>query len=331
MKKINLLDTTLREGSYVVDFAFSIEQTEAICRALEDVGVEYIEIGHGMGLNASNKGHGISVASDKEYMLAAQRVLTKSKFGMFCIPGIAQLSDIDEAAACGVRFLRVGTNVTAVTSSKDFIKKAKDYGMFVCANFMKSYAATPQEFAQLASLSESYGADVVYIVDSAGSMFPQDIELYYNEIRKISNVAVGFHGHDNLGFAVANTMKAVELGCTFIDSSLQGLGRSAGNVATEVLIAVLVKLGLSKDFNLMKALEAGKKYVQPLVKRRGFDSLDIIFGLSEFHSSYMPIISKYAKKYNVAEEFLVMESAKIDKVHVEDAVVEKLARSAAQL
>lgn len=331
MKKINLLDTTLREGSYVVDFSFSIEQTEAICKALEEVGVEYIEIGHGVGLNAGNMGHGVAVASDKDYMLAAQRVLTKSKFGMFCIPGISQLSDIDVAAAHGMGFLRVGTNVTAVASSKDFIKKAKDYGMFVCANFMKSYAATPKEFAQLASLSESYGADVVYIVDSAGSMFPQDIEIYYNEIRKISNVAVGFHGHDNLGFAVANTIKALELGCMFIDSSLQGLGRSAGNVATEVLIAVLIKLGLSKDYHLMKALGAGKNFIQSLVKRRGFDSLDIIFGLSEFHSSYMPIISKYAKKYNVAEEFLVMESAKIDKVQVEDAVVEKLARAAAQL
>jgi 4-hydroxy 2-oxovalerate aldolase/long-chain acyl-CoA synthetase len=160
--------------------------------------------------------------------------------------------------------------------------------MFVAANFMKSYVLTPEEFAQKVKIAENYGADMVYIVDSAGGMFEHNIKEYYDAVKKISNIPIGFHGHDNLGLAVSNSLAAAKFGIEFLDSSLQGLGRSAGNAATEILVFCLMKLGYKLNIDYLKLLDVGYKYIQPLVPHKGKIPLDIVSGFAEFHSSYMP-------------------------------------------
>ena len=107
---MKILDTTIRDGSYAVDFNFSCSDVKNISSKLEEMGLELIEIGHGMGLHASSPANGLCAQTDEEYMLAANDVLTKSKFGMFCIPGIARLEDLQLAADCGASFIRVGVN-----------------------------------------------------------------------------------------------------------------------------------------------------------------------------------------------------------------------------
>src|SRR5579859_6221930 len=205
-KPLQLLDVTLRDGSYTIDFSFTAEDTANLCRGLEMAGVQYIEVGHGVGLGASGEKHGVAAASYEEYMQAAQGALTKSKWGMFCIPGIATLEHLDLAQRYKMDFIRVGTNVTEVEVSELFIKKAKAAGMFVAANYMKSYALPPEEFAKKVLLSQSYGVDMIYIVDSAGSMFPDDVVAYFKAVRAVTDIAVGFHGHENLGLSVANSL-----------------------------------------------------------------------------------------------------------------------------
>ena len=326
MKKINILETTLRDGSYAVNFSFTSADTSIICKELEAAGFKYIEIGHGVGLNASNHGHGQADQTDEEYMIAAENALKKAKFGMFCIPGIARLGDIDLAAKHGMEFIRIGTNVSEVEKSAEFIKKAKDYGMLVSANFMKSYAFTPKKFADKVKLSEKLGSDIVYIVDSAGGMLAEDIKGYYDATRKVSNIPLGFHGHDNLGLAVSNSIEAVKMGIPFIDSSLQGLGRSSGNAATERVVAVLLKLGYKINLDFLKILEIGQKYIQPLMTARGVMPLDVVAGYAEFHSSYMHHIHKYSAKYSVNPELLIIEACKVDKINVDEEVLDKLAR-----
>ena len=121
------------------------------------------------------------------------------------------------------------------------IKLAKDYGMFVCSNFMKSYTLPPEKFVEKVKLSEKYGSDMIYKVDSAGGMFPGEIKKYYDEIRKQTDISLGFHGHNNLGLANANSLYCIELGFEFIDTSLQGIGRSSGNASTELVAAALIK------------------------------------------------------------------------------------------
>jgi 4-hydroxy-2-oxovalerate aldolase len=324
MKKIRILDTTLRDGSYVTNFSFSIKDTMMVCKALEGCGVEFIEVGHGVGLHASESGYGKAKHTDEEYAKAANSALTNSKYGMFCIPGIARPKDIDLVSKHDINFIRIGTDVTKIEESEKYIKKAKDYGMFIAANYMKSYALSPKKFAQKVKLSENFGADIVYLVDSAGGMFSEQILAYFKEIRKVSDIPLGFHGHNNLGLAISNSIVAADNGFEIIDSSLQGLGRSSGNASTEILVAALEKRGYDTGINLRKILLAGLKHVRPLVKK-GLMPLDIAAGYANFHTSYMHHIEKFAKKYNIDPISLMIEATKRDQVSVNTKILEKIA------
>lgn len=326
MKKVKILETTLRDGSYAVDFSFTAADTALIAKKLEDAGFEYIEIGHGVGLNASKAGYGQAAATDEEYIIAAKEALKKSKFGMFCIPGIARLKDLDLAGKHSMGFLRVGTSVTKVNTSEKYIKKAKDIGMFVAANYMKSCAMPPEQFAEQVKLSEKWGADMVYIVDSAGGMFREDIKAYFNAIRKVSDITVGFHGHDNLGLAVSNSIESAKMGIGFIDTSLQGLGRSSGNASTEQTVMALKKLGYDVNVDFIKVLSLGKDYIQDLIPYKGKMPLDVVSGFADFHSSYMAHIHKYSSKYQVDPAILIIELCKIDKVDLDEKVLEGICK-----
>ncbi len=325
-KKVKILDTTLRDGSYAINFSFTSADTSVICKNLEGAGFEYIEIGHGSGLNASSLEYGKTAQTDEEYMIAAEESVTKAKYGMFCIPGIARLEDLDLASKHNMGFIRIGTDVTNVEKSEDFIKKAKKNGMFVAANYMKSYALPPEKFAEKVKLSEKFGADIVYIVDSAGGMFSENVVDYFKAIRKISNIPIGFHGHDNLGLAVSNSLTAAAIGIEFIDSSLQGLGRSSGNACTEILILALKKKRFETGIDFHKVLDIGQMYVQPLINAKGKMSLDIISGYADFHSSYMHHIMKYSTKYNIDPINLIIEYSKINKVTINIMELEKIAQ-----
>jgi isopropylmalate/homocitrate/citramalate synthase len=116
------------------------------------------------------------------------------------------------------------------------------------------------------------------------------------------------------------------MGVDFVDSSLQGLGRSSGNVCTEVLVAVLEKMGCDSGIDFLKVLSIGQKYIQPLITFKGRMPLDVVSGYAEFHSSYMHHIQKYSAKYNVDPEILIIEMCKIDKVNVDEEVLEKIAQ-----
>jgi 4-hydroxy-2-oxovalerate aldolase len=323
-----LLDCTLRDGSYEVNFSFAASDTSAICKELEDAGIRLIEVGHGVGLGASERTAHKAVQTDEEYMRAASSAVTVARWGMFCIPGIAVLDDVDKAADYGMGFIRVGTDINKVESSQPFIARAKKHGMFVAANYMKSYAASPAEFVELVSMSEAYGVDCVYIVDSSGGMLFGDIERMFVAIRERTQIPVGFHGHNNLGLANSNSMMAAQLGVEYLDSSLQGLGRSSGNAVTESLVLALMKSGVEVKVDHMRLIQAGQKYVRPLIRKCGHRAADLIAGFADFHSSYMPHIHRVSSKYQINPLVLMIEMSKVDKV---DVTLDKLEGVAAHL
>lgn len=326
-KEVKILDTTLRDGSYINRFQFSTLETAFLVENLESAGLQLIEIGHGLGFGAYRKGGEFSAAAtDEEYLKAAVEVRKKSKIGMFCIPGIAEIDDIEMAVANGIGFIRVGTNVTEVEQSRPFVERAKKHGLFVCANYMKSYALSPAEIAEKVKISKSYGVDMVYIVDSAGGMLPSELEACVSAIREKIEMPLGYHGHNNLGLAVSNSLLAVEIGVDLIDCSLQGLGRSAGNAPTEQMAMVLSRAGYEHGIDIFKVLDLGFETVQPILVQMGLNPIDLVSGYALFHSSYMPLIRKYSTHYCVDPRELIIELCKIDQVNAPAELVEKIAR-----
>jgi 4-hydroxy-2-oxovalerate aldolase len=321
-----ILETTLRDGSYVISFQFTASDTAIIARHLEQAGFELIEIGHGVGLHASESGHGVAAETDEAYLRAAADTVKTAKFGMFAIPDIARLEDIDMAAEHGMGFIRIGTNVAESAKAEPFVARAKRHGMLVCANFMKSYAMEPKEFAEHVRLAQVFGADVVYIVDSAGGMLTADVERYFRAVQDVSDVALGFHGHNNLQLAVANSLVAVRLGAAIVDTSLQGMGRSAGNTPTEIFVAALSRTGVQLGINPLRVMDIGERFIKPLVGRNGCESMDVVAGYAQFHSSYMGVIREFSSKYRVDPRKLIIALCAEDRVNAPRDLVERIAR-----
>ncbi len=326
MSNIEILECTLRDGSYTIDFQFTARDTSIIASALENAGFSLIEIGHGVGLNASNCGKGIAAATDEEYMQAAASTLKHALWGMFFIPGIGRHEDLELGAKYGMDFIRIGTNVTEVEQSQEYVEHAKKLGMFVSANLMKSYVLPPKELAQQAKLSEKFGVDLVCLVDSAGTMLPDDIKNYIRYIQDIINIPIGLHCHDNLALGMANVLTAIDCGAHRIDCTLQGMGRGGGNPATEILVAVLKKRGVDLGIGLNRVMDISERLIKPMLQEKGFDSINIISGYAGFHSSYLKTILKYADLCGVDPRDVIIDLCRADQVYAHEELVEHIAR-----
>lgn len=326
--KIYILDCSLRDGSYANNFQFTAKQTKDIVLGLESCGVELLEIGHGLGLRASEKGYGVAAETDEGYMRAASNVLSKAHWGMFCIPGVAELKDLEMAADYGMGFVRIGTNIDDYRKSIPFVELAKKLGMYVCSNFMKSYASPPKDLVKSAQAACECGSDLIYLVDSAGGMLPNEVETYLSELNSsLPGIATGFHGHNNLGLAVANSLVAIDNGVTVVDSTLQGFGRSSGNTPTGQIVSCLIRKGVHLGIDPIRVMDVGEQYIRHQISEKGLCSVDVISGMSQFHSSYFKIIDEKSKKYRVDPRRLIIAVAERDKVNAPPEMVDKLARS----
>lgn len=327
---LKLLDTTLRDGSYVIDFQFTSNDTAVIAARLDEAGAHYIEVGHGLGLRAGSRPDMRQPEADEAYLEAAAAAVKRNKWGMFFIPGIGTLEDVELAARYGMHFIRVGTNVTEIEQSEKYIRRAKELGMEVFANYMKTYASTPDEVAARAVISASYGADHVCVVDSAGGMLPEDVTAYITAIKKRTDVSVGFHGHNNLGLAVANSLVAIDAGAAIVDTSVRGMGRSSGNTVTEIFLLTLKRKGIDLGMDVTAILDLAEKHIDPLLKNyQQVDSIGIISGYAQFHSSYLGKILDYANRYRIDPRELIVRVTNVDRVNAPDDLVNRLSQEIA--
>lgn len=326
-----ILECTLRDGSYEIDFQFSKKQTTDICEALDTAGFELIEVGHGVGLGASEKNIGVALETDEVYMEAAANNVKNGKWGMFAIPGIAEKRHLDIASDYDMDFIRIGSTIEDFPKSSEFIDKAKSLSMMTCVNFMKSYASKPEKLAKASSAAFEMGVDVVYVVDSAGGMLPNEVKNYVEAIKaENTNAIVGFHGHNNLGLGIGNALAALNAGASIIDTSLQGFGRSAGNTTTEQMLGCLARMGIEGKIDPIVVMDIGEELIKPLIEKRGLTSLDTVSGISLFHSSYMPTIHDMSVKYRIDPRLLIVSVCSEDIVNANDELVEKHAKLIAE-
>lgn len=330
MEKTKIFDCTVRDGSYAVNFKFTCTDVKNIVSRLVRLGIEYIEIGHGQGLNASSPERGISLYTDEEYIDAAMSVAGESKIGVFCIPGIARMEDLQMARNHGVSFIRIGVTIDNVAKAQPYVEYAKSLGYEVMVNFMKSYSRTPERFADGCMSAYDMGADYVYLVDSAGTMLPEDIEAFHRAaVTLCPDIRLGFHGHNNMGLGVANGLKCIELGFAFVDCSFQGLGRSIGNIATEMFVmAADKKYGPEfYDIDIPRLLEYGYVVLKDISDRNLNNPLELICGYTGFHSSFLKDIYRCCCDYNVDPLRLIMAYAKIDKENIDKTKLAEVAKS----
>ncbi|MFV0393727.1 MAG: 4-hydroxy-2-oxovalerate aldolase [Coprobacillaceae bacterium] len=309
MKKIHVVDTTLRDGSHAVRHSFTIDQVREIASELDACGVEFIEISHGDGLTGSTYNYGFSSSNEIEMLSEASKVIKNAKLTVLLLPGIGTVEDLKYVHEhCGVKAVRVATHVTEADISKQHIEAAKDLGMTAVGFLMMSHMATPDVIATQAKLMESYGADYINIADSAGHMLPSQVHEVIEKVVAAVSIPVGFHAHNNLALAMGNTIAALEAGATYIDGTLCGLGAGAGNTQTEVLAGVLQLLGYNTELDFYGLMDVANNVVTPIMQRPQIvDANSLMLGYAGVYSSFLLHVQRAAEKFKLEPRDILVE------------------------
>ncbi len=328
---MKIMDCTLRDGANVVGAGFSKELTKLMLEGLIESNIDTIEMGHCTGLGSMKHGGKKAPVTDEEYLDVIAPFVGKAHIGMFQAAANADEELMALAKTKGLAFLRVGINASEGKKAEKAIKLVRKNGLEAKFSLMKAYVSTPRELAEEAKLLESYGAQAITIMDSAGYMFPDQAAAYTEALVNAVSVPIGFHGHSNMGLAIANALAAEKAGAAFIDCGLMGMARSAGNIMTEVAIAVFQREGKAAEYPLYTLLDFIDNRLMPAMEKEGYHNplkpLDLVLGISGCHSSFVPIYKEVAaaKKVNLYQ--LIVETSKLDRKYPTRTLMEQVAES----
>lgn len=324
-----VMDCTLRDGANVIGKGFDAKLTKSMIEGMINCGITTIEMGNCLGLGAYEANNSIAPCNDVEYLELIQPYLDKAEIGMFMGYKNATQENIDLAAKYGLKFLRIGANAGDGADACEGVKRVKAAGMKCRYSMMKGYILSPEELAKEAKMLADCGLDEITIMDSAGTMMPHQVTEYTKALVEAIDIPVAFHGHNNLGLSVANAIAAAEGGATVFDCGLLGMARSAGNCATELLVATFQRLGWMQDIDLYKLLNYLDEELIPAMEAQGYHTAvkpyDLILGLAGCHSSFTKRFQDIAAEYDVPLYNLVVEASKLDQKAPSEELIRQVA------
>ncbi|WP_102348997.1 4-hydroxy-2-oxovalerate aldolase [Bacillus sp. Marseille-P3661] len=310
-KDIIITEVALRDGSHAIRHQYTVDQVTSIAKALDEANVPYIEVTHGDGLGGSSLQYGLSRTNELELIEAAASVVKNSKIAVLLLPGIGTKPELKEAARLGAKMARVATHVTEADVAPQHIALAKELGLETVGFLMMSHMVPTSKLVEQAKLMESYGADIVYVVDSAGALLPHEVRERIRALKDTLTVEVGFHGHNNLSLAMANTLAAIEEGATRIDGSIRCLGAGAGNTQTEVLVAVCERMGIKTGIDLYKMMDIAEDLVAPILEKpQEIEKGSLVLGYAGVYSSFLLHAQRAAAKFGVDSRDILIELGK---------------------
>ena len=326
---MNLFDNTLRDGGNVVGHGFSTELTVSIVKGLLNADIQDIELGNCKGLGAYEQLNATKAPSDQEYFDVLQPYLPKGRIGMFQLARCAKEENIQKAASAGLNFLRVGANAGDGAGSVEAVKLVKKAGLICRYSLMKAYVSTPEELAAEAKMLQDAGVDKITIMDSSGTMFPEDASEYVTFLKQAVTIPVGFQGHSNLGLSQANALAAAKAGADEIDCGLLGMARSAGNCTTELAAATLKKACYLPEVDLYKLLDYLDQELISAMQPYGYhvavNPTDLMLGLAGCHSNFLPMFKKVAEEENVSLLRLIADVSAIDRKNPSEDLLKSVA------
>lgn len=328
MKKILISDPTLRDGNHAVAHQLTEENFAAYCKAADEAGIPIVEVGHGNGLGASTILVGEAKCSDEKILTISRENLKKSKLGILAVPGFCTIkSHLARAVDLGVDVFRIASHCTEADVTKRHIDFVRNAGKSAYGVLLMSHMASPGKLVDEARKMASYGAESVIIFDSAGHYLPEDVTERISALSNSLDIPVGFHGHNNLGMAVMNSVAAVRSGATIIEGTIRGFGAGAGNTQLEVLVAVFQRLGWETGIDLYKALDLAKvaeKEFNPVPA--SINPLAIVSGLAGVFSGFARLVAKAAEELNIDSRDIFFELGKRHAVAGQEALILEVAQ-----
>ena len=328
-RKITVHDMCLRDGMHPKQHQITVEQMVDIATAMDEAGIPLIEVTHGDGLGGASVNYGFPAASDKEYLTAVCKEMKNTKVSALLLPGIGTVDHLKMAVDCGISTIRVATHCTEADVSEQHLSMASQIkGLDKVGFLMMAHMIEADELVAQLKLMEGFGANCVYITDSAGYMLPDDVSSRVALARAELNpeTELGFHGHHNMAMGIANSLAAVEAGANRINGSLAGLGAGAGNTPLEVFIAVCERMGVETGVDLFKAMDIAEDKIVPMMDhlvRVDRDALTL--GYAGVYSSFLLFAKRSAEKYKLSTRDILVELGRRRTVGGQEDMIEDLA------
>ena len=300
---VRLTDSTLRDGSHAMRHQFTEAHVEAIVGALDAAGMPVIEVTHGDGLSGSTFNYGFGLRTDAQLVAAAVKTAKTAKIAVLLLPGLGTVENLREAHGVGASIARVATHSTEADVSVQHFGAARELGMETVGFLMLSHRTDPDSLAKQARIMADAGCQCVYVVDSAGALYPDGVrDRVQALVAELGNDAqVGYHGHQNLSLGVANSIVAYEHGARQIDGTLCALGAGAGNSPTEILATVFEGLGVPTGVDVDAVLAAAEEVVKPMITRMPLaDRASIVQGRFGVYNSFLLHAERAADRYGVS-------------------------------
>jgi 4-hydroxy 2-oxovalerate aldolase len=311
---LRITDSSLRDGSHAKRHQFTVEHVVDIVTALDDAGVPVIEVTHGDGLGGSSFNYGFSHTPELDLIRAAVKTAKQAKIAFLMLPGLGTKDDIRAAQDAGGVICRIATHCTEADVSRQHFGLARELGLETVGFLMMSHSVTPEVLARQARIMVDAGCECVYVVDSAGALI---MEQTYDRVAALvaeigSEAQVGFHGHENLGMGIANSLFAARAGAQQIDGSTRRFGAGAGNTPVEGFVAVADKLGVHTGIDVRKIIDAAENVVRPVMDGECLlDQLSLTMGYAGVYSSFLKHADRLAQRYQVSgSEMLIRAGAR---------------------
>ncbi len=327
---VKLMDCTLRDGANVVGKGFDAEITDMVLDGLTKAGVPIIELGNAGGIGAYEVAGFTAAETDDTYLEIAKKYMGKgSELGMFLNAKRYRGSNVLKAKEAGLDFLRVGADAGDAEISIRPVNEIKEAGLKAFYSLMKAYLLTPDGLAEEAKKLEAAGLDEITIMDSAGTMTPEQVAEYTKKLKAAVKIPVAFHCHNNLGLSAANAIAAYENGADILDCGLMGMARSAGNLATEICVAIMQRYGEMKDIDLFGMLDFIENRLQPAMVKHSYHNpvtpLDLTLGISGCHSSFLKLFKTVAAEKNVNLFRLICEVSAVNQKNPNEELIREIA------
>ena len=327
-KNIVLHDMSLRDGMHAKREQISVDQMVRMATAMDEAGVPVIQVTHGAGLGGNSIQHGFAPHTNEEYLQAVVPKMKKATISVLLIPGLGTMKALQSAYDCGARYVHVATHCTEADTSPQHIAYARKLGMYTTGFLMMAHLNSPEGLAAQGKLMESYGAQTIYVTDSAGYMLPDDVKAQVRALRDIlkPETKIGFHGHHNLGMGIANSTAAIEEGATSIDASMAGFGAGAGNTPLEVLAAVLSRMGMETGCDLFKLMDIAEDIAVPMMDHIvRVDRASLTIGYYGVYSSFLLYAKRAAERFGVPARDILIEVGRRKMIGGQEDMIEDTA------
>ena len=286
--QIEILDCTIRDGGYVNNWIFSKELVRESYRALSKSGVTFVELGfRGAEKYFNPEKYGLWRFTPDELIKEITQNINGARVAVMGDYGKIDIKEFAVAKESPVALVRIAVHKDKLNRAISLLEKIKNKGYLTSLQCMGYSIYTEQEKKELFSGLKNTSIDYVYIADSYGSIFPFQIAGLFEPLLEVGRFRVGFHPHNNIQMAFANSLEAIRAGVHIIDSSIYGMGRGAGNLQTEIILSYLLQQQ-NNEYNVLPILNCIERFFIDIHRETpwGYELPYMISGILNCHPNY---------------------------------------------